>query len=156
MACANDKLFRYKVRIIGSPFEVLPVPKVTKVTGVSLGQDGTVEIPEYNKTITLSDGIAKFEPLNIVVRYELSPESVIAYAFFLDFWKHRSTKTYTIHVEFTKRNWCPVVIYKFMHCSMGGHSFPDTFEIGQMKTLEYAMTFYPYDVISNDLSGKTN
>ena len=55
MACANDKLFRFKVRVIGSPFEVLPVPKVTKVTGVSLGQDGTVEIPEYNKDIWLAD-----------------------------------------------------------------------------------------------------
>ena len=146
MACSNGQLFRWQVRIIDSPFEILAVPKVTKVSGVSLGQDGIVEISEYNKTVGLSDGSAKLETLGLVVRYETALDSIVAFKFFQNYWKHRSVKTYTIYVDFTTRNWCPVMSYKFEHCSLASFSLPETFEIGNMKTLEYAMTFLPYDV----------
>lgn len=145
MSCPNGILVRFKVRIMDSPFDIKAVPKVTKVSGISLGTDGTEELTEFNKIIEVSDGQAKFETLSMSVRFEQTPISLEAFRFFKNFWDFRSQRTHSIFIDFCRRDWSIIMTYQFMHCGIKSHSLPE-FEIGQERTLEYTMQFNPYDV----------
>ena len=145
MSCPNGILVRWKVRVMDSPFELKAVPKVTKASGISLGSDGTEELTEFNKIVEVSNGQVKYETLSLTVRHEQTLISQEAFRFFKNFFDNRANKTYSIYIDFCKRDWSIIMTYQFMHCSIKSHSLPE-FEIGQERTLEYTMQFNPYDV----------
>lgn len=145
MSCPNGILVRFKIRVMDSPFEFKAVPKTTKVSGISLGTDGTEELTEFNKIIEVSDGQAKFDTLSFTVRYEQTILSIEAFRFFKAWWDKRMTRTHSIYVDICKRDWSIIMTYQFMHCSLKSHTLPE-FEIGQERTLEYTMQFTPYDI----------
>lgn len=128
-----------------SPFEFKAVPKTTKVSGISLGTDGTEELTEFNKIVEVTDGQTKFDTLSFTVRFEQTIISLVAFRFFKEWWDKRMTKTHSIYVDICKRDWSIIMTYQFAHCSLKSHALPE-FEIGQERTLEYTMQFTPYDV----------
>lgn len=65
-------------------------PSVSKVSGLSLGESETVEVPEGGSNIIrkVSSGVVKFQPLTIERYVDGSADDKLFKAFFQDMFKH--------------------------------------------------------------------
>lgn len=73
-------------------------PTVTKVSGLSLGETETIEVPEGGTNIVrkISSGVVKFQPLTIERNVDGSTDDRTFKAFFEDMFKQGSGKGSTI------------------------------------------------------------
>jgi phage tail-like protein len=67
-------------------------PTVSKVTGLSLGQTETIEVPEGGTNIIhkVSNGVVKFQPLNLERYVDGSEDDKLFKAFFEEMFKYGS------------------------------------------------------------------
>lgn len=73
-------------------------PTVTKVSGLSLGETETIEVPEGGTNIVrkISSGVVKFQPLTIERNVDGSTDDRTFKAFFEDMFKQGSGKGSTV------------------------------------------------------------
>lgn len=158
MGCGNALLIRYKVRIKdessglgGQPFDpmgLITIKQISRVTGLGLGDEGTITLTEYNKIVTIPDGRRKLPNLGLQMRMDGSVAAIFHLTFFEDWWEERQSKTYTIAVDITKRDWTPILTLEYQGSSILSHNYEDQ-DLGAPRLGFVNMTFAPYDVVLN-------
>lgn len=173
-ACASNnsaKLIRYVVEIAPqcgdsgiqtafggssgtSKFRVMS--NAIKVTGITLGEEGTVDVPQWGVTGVLADGQRKLSPLAIDFRVDnginervgsLEPNDIttnqtdLVYLMF----EKRAVAQYNINVYITDRSFKALFVYNFTGCSMRKLAMDDQ-ELGAAKLGVIMTEFLPLDV----------
>lgn len=173
-ACAsnnNAKLIRYVVEIAplcgdaaiqtafggantGSTFRVFS--NAIKVTGITLGEEGTVDVPQWGVTGMLADGQRKLSPLAIDFRVDnginegasgAAPGDIATNQTDLVFlmFEKRAVAQYNINVYITDRSFKALFVYNFLGCGMRKLTMDDQ-ELGAAKLGVIMTEFLPLDV----------
>ncbi len=142
----------------------------TKVTGLTLGEEGTVEVPQWGVTGMMSDGQRKLSPISMDFRIENSitasnataattvapgatgPASVAGIqttnntALLFNMFENRGNAKYDINVYITNRAFQTLFVYSFTNCDMRSIKTEDQ-ELGSPKLGTITAEFLPLDVV---------
>jgi len=121
----NAILVRYKVFIEDDDTAsggsggggVIPVDDIIAVSGLTLGEEGTVTVPEWDRDTEISNGKRKLMPLGL--KYKLKGNNLPTFKFFSDWWANRNTQIKKIRVEICDRRFSTL-------SSTPGSKFPVT------------------------------
>lgn len=156
MACTNALMLRYQVTIkdgtcpstgngltaVNAIAAVGFISGITKVNGLDLGEEGTIEVPDWETKYTVSDGKRTLPQLEIQYRIDAD---LINFKLMSALFNNRAQVSADIEVLITKRDWTPLYIYKYISCQMRKHS-QEGMELGSAK-LGYIDTLWsPSDV----------
>lgn len=161
-ACTSiAKLTRFVVRIKDNCYPasgsaVLPAAgqvftNCIKVTGLSLGEEGTVTVPQWGVNGLLADGQRTLSPLALDFRIEddIVASYVAATAkptdMLVEMFAKRSDHKYDIEVSICDRGFKAIMIYKFKECDMRFFKSDDQ-ELGAAKLGTIMTEFLPLDV----------
>lgn len=169
MACSNGRLSRYVVQFSrGScvPATMPPelatlfpadgsrvtVPSITKVTGVGLGEEGEVEVPEWDRNGLVSDGKRKLKAISMSMRTDGTIGAALATGVassdierMAAWFKHRGTVKGHAWVWITDASFTVMYGFKCVDLTMRKFDSPDR-DLGQPKLDEIELLFSPYDV----------
>lgn len=165
MACNNDAtLVRFVVEArvsCGTPqapianMNTTPhtFSSVTKLTGLDLGEEGTVEVPFWGRKAQMADGIRTFKPLGIQLRIPQTPFAPGSdFAVLAAMFDQRSALTYDIDVWITDRAFVSLMLVRFYNADMKKFSFEDM-ELGAAKVGLVDTEFLPRDARLFDCKG---
>ena len=156
MACNNALMLRYQVTMVNSTecssglagtaaltaLGTGIISGITKVNGLDLGEEGTIEVPDWETKYTVSDGKRTLPQLELQYRIDGNLEVFKAMA---GLYNARAQVSADITVTVTKRDWTPLYKYKYISCQMRKHS-QEGMELGSAK-LGYVDTLWsPSDV----------
>jgi hypothetical protein len=160
-ACTSiAKLTRFVVKISEAcgptDFAVIPsggkiFTNCVKVTGLNMGDEGTVTVPQWGVNGLMADGQRTLSPLALDFRVEDQiPETfAVATAKLTDYvvamFANRSAYKYQIEVAVTDRAFKALFIYRFKDCDMKSFKSDDQ-EIGGGKLGMIMTEFLPNDV----------
>ena len=158
---ATPKLTRFVVKITeacGSEAANAVIPSggkiftnCVKVTGLSLGEEGTVTVPQWGVNGLLADGQRTLSPLALDFRVEDQVASTYAVAsannmdMLVQMFSKRFIYKYQIEVAITDRGFKTLFIYKFKECDMRTFKSDDQ-ELGAGKLGVIMCEFLPLDV----------
>lgn len=124
-----------------------------KVSGLGLGEEGTVTVPQWGVNGMLADGQRTLSELNIDFRIEdkitsalaatpaaTSPNSVLYKMF-----ANRASSKYDIDIAITNRAFKALFVLKYEKCDFRSLKFEDQ-ELGAAKLGTIMTSFLPYDV----------
>lgn len=167
MACSNALLIRYRIRILPGdcsadndpnmpPIPNPPanvIPNITRVTGISLGEEGEIEVPEWDRKARISDGKRTLPTLGMQLRVdgELPPGSETLH-FFARWFNFRHNTRFDILVDITRRDFSVMYTYQYVACEIRSFKQEDQ-ELGATKIGLVDMDFAPYDVQLLDKNG---
>jgi hypothetical protein len=148
-SCFNDVSLARYIILFSNPKELVPFPitDVISVSGLSLGDQGTVTLTQQDRIVELPDGIRKLPTLNFTCRFkngDIQSEFVKAKLF--EWYNERSTKTYDIQIFITNKTFCPQHSYKYLGSSIKNISENDK-EMGKPDFSIITISTLPYDVI---------
>lgn len=166
MACTNDAtLIRFVVRMTvscGTPVgPIAPLvggveksfSSITKVSGIDLGEEGTISVPFWGRMAQMSDGIRVFKPLAIQLRIPRLPfEPGSDFAAISAMYNQRAALRYNIDVWVTDRSFEALMLVRFFENDMKKFSFEDM-ELGAAKVGVVDTEFLPRDVKLYDCKG---
>lgn len=124
-----------------------------KVSGLGLGEEGTVTVPQWGVNGMLADGQRTLAELNIDFRIEdqitsslsntplVTNKNSILYKMF----DYRSTSKYDLDIAITDRSFKALFVLKYEKCDFRSLKFEDQ-EIGAAKLGTMMTSFLPYDV----------
>lgn len=170
-ACAsndNAKLIRYVVEIApscgdadiqaafggsatASKYKVFS--NAVKVTGINLGEEGTVEVPQWGVTGIISDGQRKLSPIAIDFRVDnginelangVAPTTINQTDLVFYMFEKRAIAQYNINVYITDRSFTALFVYNFAGCTMRKLAMDDQ-ELGAAKLGMIMTEFLPLD-----------
>lgn len=158
MACNNALMIRYRVKpVAGCNVNAAVVPlipagsiaNITRVTGISLGEEGEIEVPEWDRKSKISDGKRTLPPLGLQFRIDGNQD---VFNFFMNYFRYRHDTYITFNIEITRRDWSILHVYEFKDCEMRSFVQEDQ-ELGQTKLGLVDMAFSPYDILMKDAVG---
>jgi hypothetical protein len=125
------------------------VSGLTRVTGLSLGEEGQIDVPEWDTRAIISDGKRTLPTLGLQFRVDsdLKTLDLIASIF-----NNRASTTLNISVYITKRDWTPLYIYEYIDCEIRSFTQEDQ-ELGQSKLGLIDCVFAPYNVLLRKADG---
>lgn len=140
MGKTNALILRYVVEIEeGGTYKT--VPAITSVAGFDLGEEGTIEVPEWDRDAMVADGKRKVGEMNMKFRLM---QDMITFAYFKEWWETRSGNNRNIKVTWCKRNWVPIVEWIFEDTEFIKFGGEDQ-ELGQVKLGIIELKFLPYE-----------
>ena len=83
MSARSTYVQKFKVVIDGTD-----IPDVVNVEGLGLGEEGTVEAPEPDRKVDISDGVTKLDPITLTINKK---RNLKAFQYFLDWHAKRAT-----------------------------------------------------------------
>lgn len=98
MACTNNALFYYWVRIENTPFHYYPMPGIVRISGLEHGNRGKETVTEYNRTINVVDNVRSLPTLSFDIRMQEKPDILVAVDNLKRIWKDHNTNR-TIWVD---------------------------------------------------------
>jgi hypothetical protein len=152
MGCRNALLVRYKVFIDEEtgPASTVPLDDITMAGGLSLGEEGTVTIPEWDRDIDISNGKRKIPA--VTLKYKLKGETLPTFKYFADWWNKRNSVCRNVRIEILDRAWQLLYTFVYTGVEMGGHKMEDQ-DLGTPKLGIWEVTLRPYDVYMTDENG---
>lgn len=162
MSCSNAILVRYKVRFqnegkakdsFGLGTGLLPVKGVTRLTGLSLGEEGEVTLREQDKVVRIPNNVTTYKDIGMTVRMDADAYGLATFDFFTDWWAERRGWTRTILIDFCNRAWFPLFTIEAVGCSIKMFNF-DEQNLAEGKFLIFDLSFTPYETnLKHVLSG---
>lgn len=158
MACRNALLVRYKVRVeeeAPTPAGCIPADPsvwwkdITKVTGLGLGEEGEVDVPEWDRKVKVSDGKRDIKAMSMQMKIM---SDLTAFNFFLSWYQFRADACRGVYIDICDRAWNTIFTFKYTGVEMRGFNMEDQ-ELGQTKLGYVDMMFSPYDVLMLDPLG---
>jgi activator of HSP90 ATPase len=163
MACNNAVMIRYQVKISPGQCNLATdfatqiaanttnnnVQTITKVNGLDLGEEGTIEVPDWEVKATISDGKRTLPQLEMQYRVDAD---LRAFNLFTWMFQNRAALTADIQIFICKRDWSVLYSYKYLDCQLRKHG-QEGQELGQTKLGLIDTMFSPYDVQLLDASG---
>lgn len=158
MGCRNAVLVRYKVYIEDEDTSsggtgggsVTPMDDVTMVGGLSLGEEGTITVPEWDRDVELSNGKRKIAPLTL--KYKLKGKTIPTHKFFANWWANRNSICKKVRVEILNRAWELQYTFVYLGVEFAGFKMEDQ-DLGSPKLGIWECTLRPYDVMMTDENG---
>jgi hypothetical protein len=166
MACENEAtLIRYAVRMTiecGDPVPPLPnlgiemeFNAITKVSGISLGEEGTINVPYWGRQAQMSDGVRVFKPLAMEMRIPRDPFAPGSeFGRLAAMFNQRASLLFTIDVWITDRAFRKLMLVQFLNAEIRKFDFEDQ-EMGQAKVGITPVEFLPRDVKMYGCDGTT-
>lgn len=142
MARTKALMVRFAVEISLNGSAPKKIQDIIAINGLDLGKEGTIEVPEWDRNVQISDGKKKLSDLGVKFRIN---EGSDTFKFFLDMWKDRANAEVDIDIIITKRNWEELYRYKATGCEMLGFKGDDQ-ELGSPKLGINELVFAPYDM----------
>jgi hypothetical protein len=141
MAKTNALITKFKIEINGvGNFG----SDIVSVGGLSLGEEGEIEVPERDRIALVSDGIKKHEPLTIKFRLV---EGLVTFDFFLGLWNNRATENSDIAVIETRRDGVTELFrWVFTDCECKKLGSAEDLELGAVRVKEFDTIFAPNQV----------
>ncbi len=161
--CDNALMTRYQVRFeeecapVGFIETVSPTKiwkEFTKVGGLALGDEGTIEVPEWDRKVKISDGIRVVEPVPLSFRVDKKAPGT-AFAMVMEWADKRHDVCRTLYVDRCDRAWNPLWTWKFSGCQMLSLPKEEDQELGATKLAIWSFSLTPYDVTLLDGDGTT-
>jgi len=179
MSCSNSKLIRFVLGVgmgcgntadplVGSFIASLPagggpggyqaaVGGITKIGGISLGEEGEVEIPDWDVVGLVSDGKRKLTTLTLQARAKTSLKNNQAslddgLSVLTEFYKARHAVAANFYVFITDRSWNVLWYYLFENCTLKSFKQEDQ-ELGTPKLGFVDIDAAPENVYLYDCSG---
>lgn len=166
----NGKLIRYVVGItqgcgnwddpsVASLASVVPVDagapsalilkSITRVAGITLGEEGEVEVPEWDRTAMIADGKRKLQTLAIQARVDEPFSNIVTSAssaanILASYFANRNLVNLNIYLFITGRDWKTLYYYRFVD-SQGKKFAQEDQELGSAKLGLVDIDFAPYD-----------
>lgn len=125
------------------------VPGLTRVTGLSLGEEGTIEVPEWESKAMISDGKRSLPTLGLQFRVD---SDLRTFKLISGLFENRASITLDVNVYITKRDWSPLYIYYYQDCEIRSFTQEDQ-ELGQSKLGIIDAVFAPYNVLLKKANG---
>lgn len=150
MSCRTSlSVSRFLVNLSGPKEKLkIPVGDVFSVSGLGMGDQGTVTLTQQDRIVELPDGIRRFDPLTISFRFnEVDPVSLILKQKIYQWYNERNTRTYDIEIFVTDKKFCLRYAYKYVGSSIKSIKENDK-EVGRSDIPVITATFLPYDVIA--------
>jgi hypothetical protein len=150
MSCNTHLTLSRFLVLLGGPEEKskIYVKDVYSISGLGMGDQGTVTLTQQDKTVELPDGIRKFDPLTIAFRFNEKDKSSFSFKERLFKWyNERSTRTYDLDIFITNRNFNIRYAYRYIGSSIKSLKENDK-ELGRSEIPVTTATFLPYDVIA--------
>ena len=141
-AQTNALIVRFKVDIIDPNGVTTEVRDVTEVQGFSLGEEGTIEVPEWDRNALISDGKRKIP--EITMKYRLMNE-LVTHNYFIEWWDTRHGCNRDIVITWANRAWEPLFRWTYSDCEFVKFMGEDQ-ELGQTKLGIIELKFLPYEV----------
>ena len=142
-------LSRYLV-LLGGPKEKFKIPilDITSISGLGMGDQGTVTLTQQDRIVEIPDGIRKLPQLTFAFRFKnFEPISMTIKDRLFTWYNERSTKTYDLDVFITNKTFCPSHAYRYLGCSIKDIKENEK-EIGKADFSIITATFTPYDIIA--------
>lgn len=158
MACNNALMIRYRVKAnpgcnvnanVTPLIPAGPITNITRVTGISLGEEGEIEVPEWDRKSRISDGKRNLPVLGLQFRIDGNQNT---FNFFATYYRYRHDTYMTFLVDITRRDWQILHTYEFVDCEMRSFVQEDQ-ELSATKLGLVDMAFSPYDVLLKDSVG---
>ena len=136
MAKTNALITKYRVEvdtdnIFGSD--------IVQVGGLSLGEEGMIEVPEQDKIAQVSDGVVKYAPLDI--KFRLS-EGLVTFDYFLALWDERASRNTDIAIIETRRDGVTELFrWIFTDCEMKKFASAEDLVLGEIKVKQIDTSF---------------
>lgn len=152
--CQNAILTRYRIRFedecvpagmveVSNPLKIWQA--FTKVGNLALGDEGSVEVPEWDRKVKVADGIRVVNEVPMAFRVNsIAPGSEFAYI--MEWTDKRAEICRTLYVDVCDRAWTPLWIWKFVGCQMMGLPKEEDKELGANKIAIWNFSLTPYDV----------
>ena len=117
-------------------------PDIISVDGISLGEEGTVEVSEQGLAVDVSDGRRKLKAL--ILRFQ-KKRGLKTFTYFHDWWKNRHTEFRDISIVFYDKGYTEELHrYYYKECEM--HTWnEDTQDRSDPKIAQVECSFLPYD-----------
>lgn len=144
----NATMVRYKVTVYddadGSSGTKKEIPNIISASGLSLGEEGTIEVPEWDRVTMIADG--KFRVPELDMKYRLDGASDYAtHKYFSEWWGERNGKNKAIAVSWTDRAYQVLFTWFFTSCEFVKFTGEDQ-ELGSPKLGVIELKFLPYNV----------
>lgn len=140
MAKVNALILRYRVEIDN---EDIFGSDIISVAGFDLGEEGTIEVPEWDRIALVSDGKRKI--VDVALKYRLM-DDMKTHDYFKDWWDTRAISNRDISVIWTSRDYDRELFrWVFLDCEFRKFNGEDQ-ELGATKLGVLECTFAPYDV----------
>lgn len=150
MSCLpNHNLARYLI-LLGGPKEKykIPILDVISVSGLGMGDQGTVTLTQQDRVVEIPDGIRKLPQLTLTFRFKnFEVISMAVKDKLFEWYNNRSTKTYDIDVFITNKTFCPSHAYRYLGSSIKDIKENDK-EIGKADFSIITAIFTPYDIVA--------
>lgn len=142
MAKTNALIVRYKVFITDAATNVKEVKSITKVGGFSLGEEGTITVPEWDRDAMIADGKRKLK--EVTMQYRLMA-GLDDHRYFLSWWKARAGDNRDISVVWYDRAWTELFRWNWEDVEFAAFNGEDQ-ELGSVKLGLIDVKFLPYEV----------
>jgi hypothetical protein len=140
MGKTNALIVRYVVEIEKNG-TYQTVPDITSVNGFDLGEEGTIEVPEWDRDVMVANGKRKVGEVSLKFRIM---QNMQTFAYFKEWWDNRGGDNRTIKVTWCKRNWVPILEWIFEDNEFAKFGGEDQ-ELGTVKLGYIENKFYPYE-----------
>lgn len=138
MGKTNALMLRYKVEI-----DLKPISDIITITGFSLGEEGTLEVPEWDRDALIADGKRKIQPVGLKYRFMKGLET---HKYFKEWWDERHSSNRNIVVIWTSRDRNNELFrWVFEDCEFNKMTAEDQ-ELGTPKLGTIECGFLPYEV----------
>lgn len=119
---------------------------VVSISGLSMGDQGSVTLTQQDRIIEIPDGIRKLPELTLAFRFIPSDlESVAVKTKLFDWYNDRNIRVYDIEIYITNRTWCPIHKWVFSGSSIKNISENDK-DISTPSLSQITASFVPYEV----------
>lgn len=133
----NALLVRFAVFLDG-----VELKDVISFNGLSMGGEGVIDIPEWDRTALISNGKRKVS--EIVFKYRLM-ETSSTHETMTAWWGNRSLQNKTVNCTWYNRAWEFLLTWSFLSCELAELKAEDQ-ELGTPKLGIFECKCYPYDV----------
>ena len=140
MGKTNALIVRYKVEIDNQD---IFGSDIISIAGFNLGEEGSIEVPEWDRNAIISDGKRKIQP--ITLKYRLM-RGLQTHTYFKEWWDERNTSNRDIVVIWTSRDFNNELFrWVFLDCEFNKFTGEDQ-ELGATKLGVIECGFLPYEV----------
>lgn len=123
---------------------------ITKVGGLNMGEEGTVEVPDWGTKSIIADGVRVLQPVTLQFRVHFDPFAANSdMDTLIKMFDRRSRFKYTWEIFITDRGFKVLWKFKFIQTDMKSFKMEDQ-ELGQAKVGLIDADFLPYDVELRD------
>jgi hypothetical protein len=119
-----------------------------KVTGLTMGEEGTIEVPQWGITGMMADGQRKLSPISMDFRIQdgVSAETDTSLtALIFNMFENRGNAKYNINIYITNRAFQTLFVYNYIGCDMRSLKIEDQ-ELGSPKLGTLTAEFLPLNV----------